>query len=173
MILSRKTFSTPLGPMHAFASADGLRAIVFDGSDPAANGVRGEVREDPRDPLLCACAAQLGEYFAGRRRTFELQLDPVGTPFQQQAWRALRAIPFGETCTYAEQAAAIGRPTAVRAVGAANGRNPLTIVVPCHRVIGADGKLTGLASGLDNKRALLELEAPAAGALPFGAVEGR
>ena len=169
MTLTRKTFPTPLGPMHAFASEQGLRAIVFDGSDPAANGVTGGVVEAPDHVVLCACAAQLAEYFAGRRRDFDLPLDPVGTPFQQAAWRALREIPFGETRSYGEQAAAIGRPTAVRAIGAANGRNPLTIVVPCHRVIGSSGQLTGFASGLDNKRALLELERalPRAGELPF------
>ena len=170
MTLTRKTFPTPLGPMHAFASEQGVRAIVFDGSDPAANGVTGDVVEDPDHAVLCACAAQLAEYFAGERRVFDLPLDPVGTPFQQAAWRALRAIPFGETRSYGEQAAAIGRPSAVRAIGAANGRNPLTIVVPCHRVIGSSGQLTGFASGLDNKRALLELEGalPRAGELPFG-----
>jgi methylated-DNA-[protein]-cysteine S-methyltransferase len=170
MTLEHTTFPTPLGPMHAFASDVGLRAILFDGSDPATNGVVGELREAPRNDLLRACSAQLGEYFAGRRRAFDLPLDPVGTPFQQAAWRALREIPFGETRSYAEQAAAIGRPSAVRAIGAANGRNPLTIVVPCHRVIGSGGQLTGFASGIDNKRALLELEGalPRAGELPFG-----
>jgi len=171
MTLARKTFPTPLGPMHAFASERGVRAIVFDGSDPAANGVTGEVVDDPEHEVLCACAEQLAQYFAGERRVFDLPLDPVGTPFQQEAWLALRRIPFGETRSYGEQAAAVGRPSAVRAIGAANGRNPLTIVVPCHRVIGSNGKLTGFASGLDNKRALLELEGavPRAGELPFAA----
>lgn len=169
MTLSRKTFPTPLGPMHAFASNRGLRAIVFEGSDPAANGVVGDVVGAPEHDVLCACAEQLQQYFAGTRRAFDLPLDPTGTSFQQQAWAALREIPYGETRSYAEQAAAIGRPSAVRAIGAANGRNPLTIVVPCHRVIGAGGGLTGFASGLGNKRALLELEGaiPREGELPF------
>jgi methylated-DNA-[protein]-cysteine S-methyltransferase len=140
----------------------GLRALLLEGSDAALHGVRGQVHYGARDDVLRACAAQLREYFAGQRRAFDLPLDAVGTPFQQLAWRALREIPHGETRSYAEQAAAIGRPSAARAVGAANARNPLTVVVPCHRVIAASGLLTGFASGLDNKRALLELE----GALP-------
>ncbi len=163
------TLETPLGEMRAFASRDGLRALIFEGSDPAANGVCGEVFDGARDEVLRACAAQLREYFAGRRTTFDLPLDAVGTPFQQQAWRALRDIPYGETRSYAQQAEAMGRPSAVRAVGAANARNPHTIVVPCHRVLGADGALTGFASGLRNKRRLLELEGalPRAAQLPF------
>ncbi|MFK7743051.1 MAG: methylated-DNA--[protein]-cysteine S-methyltransferase [Planctomycetota bacterium] len=169
MTLSRKSFSTPLGVMHAFASAAGVRAILFEESDPGRNGVRGDVLDEPDHDMLCTCAIQLREYFAGERQVFALPLDPVGTAFQQDAWRALRGIPFGETRSYGEQAAAIGKPSAVRAIGAANGRNPLTIVVPCHRVIGSSGQLTGFASGLDNKRALLELEGvlPRAGELPF------
>ena len=106
--------------------------------------------------------AQLGEYFAGRRRTFDLPLTPEGTTFQCSVWMALRAIPYGATISYRALAERIGRPSAMRAVGAANGRNPLPIVVPCHRVIGADGSLTGFGGGLPTKRFLLELE----GALP-------
>ena len=102
--------------------------------------------------------AQLSEYFAGERRTFDLVLTPHGTPFQLAAWQVLRTIPYGETMTYGEQAVAMGRPRAVRAVGGANGRNPLAIVVPCHRVIGAGGQLTGYASGLERKRWLLDFE---------------
>jgi methylated-DNA-[protein]-cysteine S-methyltransferase len=113
-------------------------------------------------PVLRAAAAQLAEYFAGKRRTFDLPLAPHGTPFQLAVWSALRAIPYGETRNYAELARAIGRPTASRAVGAANGKNPLGIIVPCHRVIGASGALTGYAGGLSAKRWLLELEATAA-----------
>ena len=170
MKFARKTFPTPLGPMHAYAADGGLRSILFDGSDPAANGVLGDVFDAPQDELLCACVDQLAQYFAGERRAFDLPLAPVGTPFQLEVWSALRKIPFGETRSYGEQAASIGRPSAVRAVGAANGRNPLTIVVPCHRVIGSSGQLTGFASGIDNKRALLELEGalPPVRELPFG-----
>ncbi|MBL9077905.1 MAG: methylated-DNA--[protein]-cysteine S-methyltransferase [Planctomycetes bacterium] len=102
---------------------------------------------------------QLEQYFAGERRTFDLELAPAGTPFQQRAWRALRRIPFGATRSYQQQAAAIGNPRAMRAVGAANGRNPIAIVVPCHRVIGKDGSLVGFGGGLDCKRRLLAHEA--------------
>jgi len=106
------------------------------------------------DPVL----RQLAEYFAGRRRTFALELAPVGTPFQMAAWRALQAIPWGRTRSYAQLAEAIGRPTAVRAVGGANGANPLPIVVPCHRVIAADGSIGGFSGGIDRKRWLLAHE---------------
>ena len=110
-------------------------------------------------PFLRQAAAQLGEYFQGTRRAFDLDLEPAGTPFQLQVLDALSTIPYGETRSYGEIAAQIGKPGAVRAVGAANGRNPLPIVIPCHRVIGADGSLTGFGGGLDTKRYLLELEA--------------
>lgn len=151
-------FDSPVGPMRAYATGCALRAVLFEGADPARNGVSGDVVADCGLPVLRATARQLCEYFEGRRRTFDLPLDPVGTPFQQLAWRALRAIPYGETRSYADQARAIGRPSAVRAVGAANGRNPLSIVVPCHRVIGRDGRLTGFGGGLDRKQRLLDLE---------------
>jgi methylated-DNA-[protein]-cysteine S-methyltransferase len=101
---------------------------------------------------------QLGEYFAGERREFELAIAPRGTPFQQLVWAELQRVPYGETITYAQLAARIGRSTAIRAAGAANGRNPISIIVPCHRVIGSNGSLTGYGGGLDAKRALLELE---------------
>ena len=114
------------------------------------------------DPVLAAAATQLAEYFAGERRNFDLPLAPAGTAFQQAVWRALATIPFGEVRSYRDIAGLIGKPAAVRAVGAANSRNPLPIVVPCHRVIGSDGSLTGFAGGLETKRALLALE----GSLP-------
>lgn len=118
---------------------------------------------DPVDcddhPVLARAVRQLGEYFASGRRVFDVPLDPVGTPFQLRAWAQLRKIPYGTTLTYGEQAAAMGRPRAARAVGAANGRNPISIFVPCHRVIGADGSLTGFGGGLETKRFLLALEA--------------
>ncbi len=103
-------------------------------------------------------ARELDEYFAGRRRAFDLVLAPAGTPFQLAVWEELRRIPFGGTTTYGELARRVGRPTAARAVGAAVGRNPISIIVPCHRVVGSDGALTGFAGGLDRKRALLALE---------------
>ena len=113
----------------------------------------------PRDDTaLPAAREQLTAYFAGELREFDLPLTRTGTPFQQQVWAALREVPYGRTCTYAELAAAVGRPTAVRAVGAANGRNPISVVVPCHRVVGAGGALTGYAGGLERKSFLLGLE---------------
>ena len=109
-------------------------------------------------PLVTEARRQLGEYFEGRRRGFDLPLAPSGTPFQLRAWKALQDIPYGATRSYGEQARAMGQPRAVRAVGAANGRNPIAIVVPCHRVIGGNGGLTGYGGGLDVKRFLIELE---------------
>jgi methylated-DNA-[protein]-cysteine S-methyltransferase len=116
-------------------------------------------RESPEHPVLLEAARQLADYFDGRRRQFDLALDASGTPFQQQVWAALRTIPYGETRSYSQIAEQIGRPRAVRAVGAANGRNPISIVTPCHRVIGAGGALTGFAGGLEVKARLLEFEA--------------
>src|SRR4051812_39649702 len=127
-----------------------------------------ELPQDTRDddhPVLALARAQLTEYFAGRRRTFDIPLSPGGTPFQNQVWEALREIPYGETVSYVEIARAIGRPTASRAVGAANGRNPIAVIVPCHRVIGSNGLLIGYAGGAARKRRLLDLET---GALAFG-----
>ncbi|HET6803381.1 MAG: methylated-DNA--[protein]-cysteine S-methyltransferase [Betaproteobacteria bacterium] len=112
----------------------------------------------PRLPLFRRATAQLRDYFAGARTTFDLSLAPEGTAFQQDVWSKIRAVPFGETITYAELARRCGRPRAIRAAGAATGRNPLMIVVPCHRIMGSGGALTGYAGGLDRKRALLELE---------------
>lgn len=115
--------------------------------------------EAPTLPLFRAAATQLREYFAGARTAFDLPLEPAGTPFQRRVWAAIAEIPFAETITYAELAARCGRPSAVRAAGAATGRNPLTIVIPCHRVVGSGGALTGYAGGLDRKRTLLAHEA--------------
>src|SRR6476659_2261805 len=114
--------------------------------------------EEPGHPILVAAERQLAEYFAGRRTEFALALDPSGTDFQRSVWDALRTIPFGETRSYAQIAKQIGKPAAVRAVGAANGRNPLSIVAPCHRVVGSNGALTGFAGGLDVKAHLLTFE---------------
>lgn len=134
------------------ATPKGLRRIDFtDGANPAVGG--------GTNSHLDAAEAQLGEYFAGKRTEFDLVLEPAGTAFQIAAWAVLRTIPFGATMTYGEQARAMGKPLAVRAVGGANGRNPLAIVVPCHRVVGADGRLTGYASGVERKAWLLAHEA--------------
>lgn len=144
---------TPVGSLRLYASDAGIRAIVFAHDSPPAEAIAG------RHPLLELAAVQLREYFAGERLAFELPLDLVGTSFQRRAWLALSAIPFGKTVTYGEQARRLGVPQAARAVGAANGRNPVSIVLPCHRVIGARGELVGYGGGLDVKRALLEHEA--------------
>jgi methylated-DNA-[protein]-cysteine S-methyltransferase len=145
---------SPVGPLLVASDEAGLRLIHFQ-----AAGRREPDPDWTRDPSAFAgLRGQLAEYFRGERRTFDVALAPEGTPFQRETWRALVAIPYGGTISYAELARRVGRPRAVRAVGAANGANPLPIVVPCHRVIGADGSLTGFGGGLDAKRALLELE---------------
>ncbi len=142
-----RTLPSPLGPLH-------LR--VEDGAVVGLAFVDGPALGD--DPLLDDAASQLLAYFAGQRRSFELPLAPQGTPFQRAVWAALGAIPYGQTRTYGQLAAQLGDPGALRAVGRANGSNPIALLIPCHRVIGADGALTGYAGGLDRKRALLELE---------------
>jgi len=157
--------STPVGVLTLVATDDGLQEIRWSQGRPAGAPPLPDTDEDARHTVLADATAQLGEYFAAERRRFDLPLAPRGTEFQLRAWEALRQIPFGEVRTYAEQAAILGRPTAARAVGAANARNPLPIVVPCHRVIGADGTLTGFAGGLDAKRWLLEHERSHSGPL--------
>lgn len=154
------THATPLGTVLLCASAQGLAGLWFDGQrhHPAPDHVA-RWTVDPTHPLLRAAVTQLDDWFSGRRTAFDLPLDlSAGTGFQQQVWRALRDIARGQTRSYRDLAQAIGRPRAVRAVGAAVGRNPLSILVPCHRVLGSDGSLTGYAGGLDRKRALLRLE---------------
>ena len=146
-----RTIDSPIGPLQLVAEDGALTRIAFPGQHDGA-------LPHGSDPALDTAARQLAEYFAGQRETFALPLQPAGTEFQQRVWAALRAIPFGETRSYAEIASDIGSPASVRAVGAANGRNPLPIVVPCHRVIGSDGSLTGFAGGLDRKETLLRLE---------------
>ena len=152
---------TPLGTLLAAADAEALVVLEFGaGRRPPRPASDWTAR--PSSPLLRATAAQLAGYFAGRRRAFDLPVRPQGTPFQLDAWEALRRIPYGETRSYGEQAAAIGVPGGARAAGMANSRNPIVIVIPCHRVIGGDGSLTGFAAGIARKQALLRLE----GALP-------
>lgn len=152
--------ATPLGELFAVSEAGALTGVYFTGGRhaPALSPVW---HEDPAHEPLAACARQVGEYLAGRRRRFELPLAPRGTPFQRTVWDRIARIPFGETITYAELAAACGAPLAARAAGAATGRNPLSIVVPCHRVLGAGGALTGYAGGIERKTRLLALEGAA------------
>lgn len=151
------TVASPVGALTLVASDKGLTAILWENDAP--DRVRlSPLVEDAGHPVLVAAERQLAEYFAGARKAFDLPLDFRGTDFQKQVWAALLTIPFGETRSYAEIARAIGRPTACRAVGAANGKNPISIVAPCHRVIGADGTLTGFAGGLKAKEYLLGLE---------------
>ena len=152
-----KTMRSPVGELTLVATERGLAAILWENDDPARVRVKPALL-DRHHPVLCEAERQLKDYFAGKRKTFTLSLDFDGTPFQKKVWKALLAIPFGETRTYTEIARTIGRPKAVRAVGAANGRNPISIVAPCHRVIGSNGKLTGFAGGLKAKAALLRLE---------------
>jgi methylated-DNA-[protein]-cysteine S-methyltransferase len=147
------SLDSPVGPLQLIAAGDGaLTHLLFvDERLPARAG--SDLRAD-RAPFGDVIA-QLEEYFAGSRTEFELPLAPAGTAFQRDAWTALRAIPYGATRSYAEQAAALGRPRAIRAVGAANGRNPIAIVVPCHRVVGSRGALTGYGGGVERKEWLL------------------
>ena len=150
--------ASPVGELTLVAGENGLVAVLWENDKPERVRI-GAVVEDARHPVLVETVRQLGEYFDGRRRAFDLALDFVGTPFQQQVWAALLAIPYGETRSYGQLAETLGRLSAARAVGAANGRNPISIITPCHRLIGANGDLTGFAGGLDNKRFLLSLEA--------------
>lgn len=150
--MSTRWTDSPVGGLRLHASAGLLTAVEFD-----AQPVGGRVD----DPLLDEAERQLREYFAGERRTFDLPLANDGTEFQRKVWGELRRIPYGETATYGEVARRLGyEPVVSRAVGAANGANPLPILVPCHRVVGADGSLTGYAGGAERKRVLLELEQP-------------
>jgi methylated-DNA-[protein]-cysteine S-methyltransferase len=153
------THATPVGALTLIASDQGLRAILWPGESARPAGIAVRPRRNPDHPVLKQTARQLDEYFAGTRTAFEIPLDLDGTRFQLAAWRALAGIPFGTTATYGQQAAALGAPTAARAVGAANRANPVCIVLPCHRVIGANGSLTGFAGGLAMKQWLLDHEA--------------
>jgi len=143
---------SPIGPLTLVSDGACLVGLHFAGWAPPLTTVRRS------DEVLLETARQLGAYFAGERESFDIPLKPAGTPFQLRVWSALRDIPFGETRTYGQLASAIGDPSAMRAVGAANGRNTIAIVVPCHRVIGADGSLTGFGGGIERKKFLLRLE---------------
>lgn len=157
--LCTRTCQSPLGALVLVASDAGLRAILWPGDRPDRVPLAAEALESSDHPVLREAVSQLGEYFAGERTSFDLPLDPEGTPFQRSVWTALADIPFGVTVSYGEIAERVGRQRgAARAIGAAVGRNPLSIVLPCHRVIGADGSLTGFAAGLETKLRLLEHE---------------
>ncbi|MHB1249046.1 MAG: methylated-DNA--[protein]-cysteine S-methyltransferase [Polaromonas sp.] len=160
------TLQSPLGPILVAATSKGLAGLWFiEGQrhlpqELAEAGASAGWPGDPDHPVLKQVSQQLTEYFAGQRSHFEVPLDLTGgTPFQQSVWQALLAIPYGGSASYGEVSQRIGKPAAVRAVGAAVGRNPVSIIVPCHRVMGADGSLTGYAGGLHRKTALLKLEA--------------
>lgn len=152
-----KIIVSPVGALKLVASDSGLAAILWEKDDPMRVKL-GEMTQDERHPILTQAEQELGEYFAGNRNVFTVDLDMTGTEFQRQVWQALLTIPFGETRTYAEIARQIGNPKAFRAVGAANGRNPVSIMTPCHRAIGSDGQLHGFAGGLDAKQYLLTME---------------
>ena len=165
-----KSVDSPIGRLKLVATEHKLAAVLWEVDRP--NRVRpGELLPAQANPAIDAAEQQLVEYFAGQREHFELVLEFQGTEFQKKVWAALLTIPFGETRTYSEIARQIGHPTAVRAVGAANGRNPIAIIAPCHRVIGASGALTGFAGGLAAKHLLLRIERGEDPALPGGALE--
>lgn len=153
------TMHSPVGELRLIAGERGLRAILWGAEDAVrVASVNAADLVEGRTAVLDQAVAQLEEYFAGTRREFDLPLDPMGTPFQQSVWMVLRLIPYGTTMSYGEQARRLGDPNKARAVGAANGKNPLSIVVPCHRVIGSTGHLTGFGGGLEAKSWLLDHE---------------
>jgi methylated-DNA-[protein]-cysteine S-methyltransferase len=157
MTYSYKTIGSPVGQLKLVASDKGLAAILWENDDPGRVRLSPLVGK-PDNPILLETERQLGAYFAGQLKTFTVPLDFKGTAFQRRVWEALLTIPFGETRSYGEIARQIGKPTASRAVGAANGKNPISIIAPCHRVIGSTGKLTGFAGGLAAKERLLGIE---------------
>jgi methylated-DNA-[protein]-cysteine S-methyltransferase len=152
-----KTMDSPVGEIKLVAGEKGLAAILWKNDDPKRVRL-GEMIQDDQHPVLLETERQLGEYFAGSRKEFAMDLDFNGTAFQKAVWQALLTIPYGETRSYGEIAVQLGNPKAVRAVGAANGKNPISIIAPCHRVIGSNGTLTGFAGGLEAKSRLLKIE---------------
>lgn len=157
-MLYQTTMPSPVGVLTLFASDVGLRAILWDNGWADRIAVGESVNGPDPAGVLVTAVSQLAEYFDGTRREFDLPLDPVGTQFQQSVWVALRTVPYGETISYGEQARRLGDPRKARAVGSANGRNPLSIVVPCHRVVGSNGALVGFGGGLTSKAWLLDHE---------------
>jgi methylated-DNA-[protein]-cysteine S-methyltransferase len=169
MSLAFKTIHSPVGRLKLVASDKGLVAVLWENDKP--NRVRlGATMADQRHPILLDTERQLEQYFTGERKTFSVALDMRGTSFQKNVWEALLAIPFGETRSYGQLAKQLGNARAMRAVGAANGRNPVSIIVPCHRVIGSSGKLLGFAGGLETKARLLSLEGHGTRLFALGAV---
>jgi methylated-DNA-[protein]-cysteine S-methyltransferase len=160
-ITAQCRIDTPLGPMTLAATERGLAGAWFDGQQHHPGTIDAPVQ--PAQRWLAQAARELAGFFAGERHRFEVPIDAAGTPFQRSVWLALQRIPCGERHRYGELAAELGRPAAARAVGAAVGRNPVSVIVPCHRVVGADGSLTGYAGGLPRKQALLALEGAAGG----------
>jgi methylated-DNA-[protein]-cysteine S-methyltransferase len=149
---------TPVGPLFIAGDATGLKSVLFSKSKEESEFLTGPEQWERSDYQLREAIRQLTAYFQGTLRQFDLTLSPDGTDFQKRVWRALCDVPYGETASYGEIARAIGQPTASRAVGMANGRNPISIIVPCHRIIGTNGRLTGYGGGLNNKETLLMLE---------------
>ena len=160
-------FDSPIGTLRLVSNGRQLIGIEFEGQHST------DAYAERADAVLTACSEQLGDYFARRRRGFDLPLEAAGTAFQKSVWDALSEIPYSELRSYADIAQRIGKPRAVRAVGAANGRNPLPIVVPCHRVIGSNGSLTGFAGGLDTKMFLLDIAGAVSGSLLAPSVQKR
>lgn len=154
-----KTMESPVGTLTLISSPKGLTGILWENDSPHRVRFKAQV-EDKNNPFLLEAEQQLKDYFTGKLKKFSLKLDFIGTEFQKSVWNALLTIPFGETRSYGQIAKQIGNPKAVRAVGAANGKNPLSIIAPCHRVIGSNGKLTGFAGGLEIKSLLLKIENP-------------
>jgi|SRR6185437_8256735 len=152
-----KTINSPVGKLKLFASNEALVGILWEREKPNRTHIESFV-EKINHPILIETEKQLNEYFAGERKQFDLKLDFIGTDFQKQVWQALLTIPYGETRSYGQIAQQLNNPKSVRAVGAANGKNPISIIAPCHRVIGASGDLTGFAGGMENKELLLRLE---------------
>ena len=155
-MLAYDQFETPQGTMLATATDNGLAGVYFKGQKHFPK--QRDWRRDARHPVLRQAKRELAEYFAGRRKRFDVALDPRGSVFQRSIWKAISKVGFGRTLTYGELAQRAGHPGSARAAGAATGRNPLSVIVPCHRIMGANGSLTGYAGGLSRKRALLELE---------------
>lgn len=154
----RSTVKAPFGTLTVVASGRGIRYCMFDNeSHPKQLDVL-NITDDATHEWIAPALQQLSEYLDGNRRTFDLALDLHGTDFQKDAWRALAHVPYGRTWSYAQQATSIGRPTATRAIGAANGRNPVAVILPCHRIIGANGALTGFGGGISVKQWLLDHE---------------
>ncbi|WP_396597745.1 methylated-DNA--[protein]-cysteine S-methyltransferase [Dokdonia sp. R86516] len=150
--MEHAVIATPMGLLQLEGTSDGLSSVLFIETDVTPSSTIPDVLED--------AATQLQEYFSGERTTFSLKLDPLGTDFQRRVWRALEAIPFGKTTSYFAMAKQLGDPKVIRAAASANGKNPISIIIPCHRVIGSDGSLTGYAGGLHRKKWLLEHESP-------------